>query len=175
MKTGQVHKLFEGIPTKSFSYISICEGCIYDKQCRQKFPISKQKRTEIPLQLIHSDLCGPMQSVSINSNKYFVTFTDDYTRFTILYFLKKKSGAYNAFTNYKAYVENQCQHKISTIRTDNGGEYFSDEWNSFCKENGIRHEHTVPYNPQQNGVAERKNWTLLDASRSMLQVAGLPL
>ena len=56
MKTGQVHKLFEGIPTKSFSYISICEGCIYDKQCRQKFPISKQKKTERPLQLIQENV-----------------------------------------------------------------------------------------------------------------------
>ena len=175
MKTGQVHKLFEGIPTKSFGYISICEGCIYGKQCRQKFPISKQKRTERPLQLIHSDLCGPMQSVSIDGNKYFITFIDDYTRFTILYFLKKKSGAYNAFTSYKAYVENQCQHKISTIRTNNGGEYFSDEWKRFCEQNGIRHVHIVPYNPQGNGIAKCKNQTLLDACRSMIQVDGLPL
>ena len=116
-----------------------------------------------------------MQSVSIDGNKYFISFIDDFTRFTVLYFLKKKSGAYNAFTSYKAYVENQCQLKISTIRTDNGGEYFSDEWKSFCEENGIRHEHIVPYNPQQNGIAERKNRTLLDACRSMIQVVRLPL
>ena len=83
LKIGQVHKLFEGIPTKSFSYISICEGCIYDKQCRQKFPISKQERTQRPLQLVDSDLCGPMQSLSIDGNKYFISFTDDFTRFTV--------------------------------------------------------------------------------------------
>ena len=70
-------------------------------------------------------------------------------------------------------MENHHQSKISTIRTDNGGEYFSGEWIKFCNTHGIRHEHTVPYNPQQNGVAERKNRTLLDASRSMLQVARL--
>ena len=85
-----------------------------------------------------------MQSVSIDGNKYFISYIDDFTRFTVLYFLKKKSGAYNAFKSYKAYVENQCQLKISTIRADNGGEYFSDEWKSFCEENGIRHEHIVP-------------------------------
>ena len=56
-----------------------------------------------------------------------------------------------------------------------GGEYFSDEWKSFCEENEIRHEHTIPYNPQQNGITERKNQTLLDACRSMIQVSGLPL
>ena len=87
--------------------------------------------------------------------------------------MKAKSEAFNAFTTYKAYVENQCQSKINTIRTDNGGEYFSHVWIKFCQEHGIRHEHTVPYNPQQNGVAEHKNQTFLDASRSMLEVAGL--
>ena len=115
-----------------------------------------------------------MQSLSIDGNKYFISFIDDFTRSTILYFLKKKSGEYNAFTSYKAYVENQGQLKILTIRTDNGGEYFNDEWKSFCKENGIMHEHIVPYNPQQNGIAEHKNRTLLDACRSMIQVAKLP-
>ena len=85
-----------------------------------------------------------MQSLSIDGNKYFISFIDDFTRFTVLYFLKKKSGAYNAFTSYKAYLENPRQLKISTIRTDNGGEYFGDEWTRFCEENGIRHEHIVP-------------------------------
>ena len=84
-----------------------------------------------------------MQSLSIDGNKYFISFIDDFTRFTVLYFLKKKSRAYNAFTSYKAYVENQCKLKISTIHTDNGGEYFSDGWKSFCEENGIRHEHIL--------------------------------
>ena len=70
-------------------------------------------------------------------------------------------------------MENHGQHKISTIRSDNGGEYFSKEWIKFCEDHGIMHEHTVPYNPQQNGIAERKNKTLLDASRCMLKVAGL--
>ena len=116
MKTGQVHKLFEGVPTKSFNHISLCEGCIYGRHCRQKFPVCKQKRIERPLQLIHSDLCGPTPTLSIDGNKYFISFIDDFTRFTILYFLKKKLGAYNAF------VENQCQLKILIIRTDNGGE-----------------------------------------------------
>ena len=133
----------------------------------------KKKRTERPLQLIHSDLCGPIPTLSIDGNKYFISFINDFRRFTILYFLKKKLGAFNAFTSYKAFVENQCQLKISTIRTDNGGEYFSDEWKRLCEENGLRHKHTLPYSPEQNGVAERENRTLLDASRSMLQVSRL--
>ena len=173
MKTGQIHKLLEGIPSRPFKYISVCEGCIYGKQCRQKFARNNNKKTERPLQVVHSDLCGPMQTTSLDGNRYFISFIDDFTRFTILYFLKEKSGAFKAFTSYKAYVENHGQHKISTIRSDNGGEYFSKEWIKFCEDHGIRHEHTVPYNPQQNGIAKRKNRTLLDASRCMLQVAGL--
>ena len=85
-----------------------------------------------------------------------------------------KSEAFNAFTTYKAYVENQCQSKINTIRTDNCDEYVSQEWIKFCQEHSIRHEHTVPYNPQQNGLVKRKNRTLLVCNcRSLLQVAGL--
>ena len=87
--------------------------------------------------------------------------------------MKSKASAFNAFKTYKALAENQCQSQIKTIRRDNGGEYCSTEWKTFCKTQGIRHEFTTSYNPQQNGVAERKNRTLLDASRSMLQVAGL--
>ena len=143
MKTGQIHKLLEGIPTRPFKYISVCEGCIYGKQCRQKFATNNNKKTERPLQVVHSDLCGPMQTTSLDGNRYFISFIDDFTRFTILYFLKEKFGAFKAFISYKAYVENHGQHKISTIRSDNGGEYFSKEWIKFCEDHGIRHEHTV--------------------------------
>ena len=173
MKASQIHTIMEGIPRKPFTYLPICEGCMYGKQCRQKFPFHTHQSNQ-PLEIIHSDICGPLQTYSITGNKYFITFIDDYTRFTIVYFLKNKSEAFKAFTSYKALVENQSQFKIKIIRTDNGGEYFSKEWIFFCNTHGIRHEYTVPYNPQQNGVAERKNRTLLDASRSMLQVAGLP-
>ena len=172
MKTCQIHKLGEGMPTQPFTYLSLCEGCIYGKQTRQKFPLSK-RRSERKLQLVHSDLCGPFQKKSISGNHYFISFIDDFSRFTMLYFLKKKSEAFQAFTYYKSMAENQCQSKINSVRSDNGGEYVSNEWQNFCNVHGIRHELNVPHNPQQNGVAERKNRTLLDASRSMLQVAGL--
>ena len=172
MQTSQVHQLMEGIPRKPFKDLSICEGFIYGKQCRQRFPLHTHQ-TIRPLQLVHSDLCGPLPTSSITGNRYFITFIDDYTRFTVVYFLKSKAGAFNAFQTYKALAENQCQTKVTTIRTDNGGEYCSKEWINFCNTHGIRHEYSVSYNPQQNGVAERRNRTLLDACQSMLQVAGL--
>ena len=87
--------------------------------------------------------------------------------------MKSNVGAFNAFKTYKALVENQCQSQIKTIITNNGGKYCSTKWKTFCKSHGISHEFTTSYNPQQNGVVERKNRTLLDASQSMLQVADL--
>ena len=137
-----------------------------------RYPLHTHQ-TMKPLQLVHSYLCAPVPTPLITGNRYFITFTYEYTRFIVLYFLKNKAGAFNAFQTYKALVENQCQAKITMIRTDNGGEYCSEEWICFCNTHGIRHEHSVPYNPQQNGVAERKNRRLLDASCSMLQMDGL--
>ena len=144
MKAIQTHKLVEGIPTKPFQYLSSCEGCIYDKHSRRKFP-HYIHQTERPLQIIHSNLCGLLQIPSITGNRYFITFIDDFTTFTIIYFRKSKVGAFNAFKTYKALAENQCQSQIKTIRTDNGGEYCSTEWKTFCKTQGIRHEFTMSF------------------------------
>ena len=97
--------------------------------------------------------------------KYFITFVDNTTRFTVVSFLKHKAQAFSAF---KSLAENQTNHKIKVIRSDNGGECTSKEWETFCQQHGILHQKSVPYTPQQNGVAERKNRTLLNATRSML-------
>jgi hypothetical protein len=91
----------------------------------------------------------------------------------MVYFLNLKFEAFKAFLSFKSLAENTTQNKIICIRTDNGGEYLSNEWKNYYIEIGIRHEFTTPYTPQQNGLAERKNRTLMDASRSMLQVADL--
>ena len=122
-------------------------------------------QTERPLQIIYSDLCGPLQIPSITGSRYFITFIDDFTRFTIIYFIKSKVNAFNAFKTYKALVEDQCQSQIKTITTYNGREYWPTEWKTFFMAQGIRHEITTSYNPQQNGtVLEGKNRMLLDAS-----------
>ena len=120
------------------------------------------------LEIVHTDICGPMRVKSKEGSLYFITFIDDRSRWCEVYFLKKKSEALDAFKRYKAYVENQTGQKIKFLQSDNGSEYLSNEFNHFLDENGIGRRLTVPYTPQQNGVAERKNRTLLNAARCML-------
>jgi len=105
--------------------------------------------------------------------RYFMTLIDDSTRFCYVYLLNTKDEALHYFKIYKAEVENQLEKKIKRIRSDRGGEYFSNEFDSFCAEHGIIHERTPPYSPQSNGVAERKNRTLSDLVNAMLDTSGL--
>eukprot|EP00250_Pteridium_aquilinum_P019822 c24589_g1_i1 orf=892-4791(+) len=157
------------------SQLSFCEGCIYGKLPNQRFP-HKTTHTTDTLELIHSDLCGPIPVRSLNNNKYFLTFIDDFTRFTVVMFLPNKTSSLvlQYFKQYKALVENQQTTSIKALQTDNGGEYTSGIFTSYCKDHGIHQRFTVPENPQQNGVAERKNRTLFDSARSMLKIASLP-
>eukprot|EP00253_Pinus_taeda_P008514 PITA_08514 len=124
---------------------SLCEGCILGKQHRESFPSGKSIRGKAPLEIIHSDLCGPMQAASLAGNQYFLTFIDDFTRKTWIYFLKNKSEVFEKFRNFKALVENQSGLHIKVLRTDRGGEYISKEFLRFCRENGIHKQFTTRY------------------------------
>ena len=92
-----------------------------------------------------------------------MTFIDDYSRKTWIYFLKAKNEVFGKFKEFKALIENHLEKRIKTFRTDNGGEYTSKYFESFCKDAGVKRELTTPYNPQQNGVPERKNRTIMEA------------
>ena len=106
-------------------------------------------------------------------NKYFMTLIGDSTRYCHVYLLKSKDEALSFFKIYKVETENQLDRKIKRLRSDRGGEYFSNEFDSFCAEHGIIPEKTPPYSPQSNGVAERKNRTLTDLVDAMLATLGL--
>jgi transposase InsO family protein len=121
------------------------------------------------LELIHSDVCGPMPSTSISGYVYYVSFIDDYSRKTWVYFLKSKDEVFGKFKEFKALIENLSERKIKILRSDNGGEYTSKEFIIFCKDVGIKRELTTPYNPQQNGVAERKNRTIMEAVKTIVR------
>jgi transposase InsO family protein len=151
----------------------ICEACIMGKMTRAPFP--KAMRAEEPLAIIHSDICGEMSTPTFGQKIYFITFIDDYSRFGYVYLLKHKSEGFDMFKVFKAEVENQLNKKIKVLRTDRGGEYTSGILDEFCKEHGIIHHYTLPYTPQQNGVAERRNRTLMDMVRSMMAYSDLPL
>lgn len=131
--------------------IQKCEFCPLGKQHREPFKTSKTRATKI-LQLIHSDLCGPMEKRSIGGAKYnMLTFTDDFSRKLFVYFIAETSSVIDIFLDFKRLMENQTEHKIKILRTDNGTEYVSERFDDALKRSGIQHQMTFTYTPEQNG------------------------
>lgn len=152
----------------------VCEGCELGKQHRNGFPKSQAQRASIPLELVHIDLCGPMRTKSIAGNKYFMLIVDDFTRMIWVYFLRNKSEAFNSFKKLKSMTELQSGYKVKCLRSDRGGEFLSSEFVQFCNDHGIQRQLTMAYTPQQNGVVERKNKTVVEMAKSMLHEKGIP-
>ena len=168
------NELVSGINVPRTSHVSFCEACVKGKLSRKPFKPVGETRTTRKLELVHSDVCGPMHTESFGGKKYFVTFIDDYTHCCAVYFLKYKSEVLEKFRDFEALVTNQSGLKIGTLRTDNGGEYVSGEFEAYLKSKGIHHQLTVPHSPQQNGVAERMNRTVVESARSLIAHAGVP-
>ena len=126
------------------------------------------------LELVHSNVCGPLQVESIGGSRYFVTFIDDYSRCVSIHFIKYKTEVFEKFKHFEAMVTKECGLPIRKLRTDNGGEYMSKDFQTYLALKGIEHQLTVPHSPQQNGVAERLNRTLMESTRAMLSHANLP-
>ena len=157
-----------------------CEGCLLGKMSKLPFPKKSNHRAKALLEIVHTDLCGPMEIPSHGGSRYVLMFTDDYSRYTTVYFLKNKHETLSKFQNYVSLMENHCGTKlqklsIKTVRSDNGGEYTSKQFEKFCLEIGVSREFSNPYSPEQNGVAERFNRTIIESARSMLYHAKLPL
>ena len=163
-----------------------CEACVLGKMQNKPFPKQSQHRATRPYEIVHSDVCGPMQVESKVGSKYMLTFTDDYSRYTTAYFIKSKSEVLSKFMEYVNSVEKHTgshitklkilsEEDVKVLRSDNGGEYTSNSFAKFCAEKGISHKFTVPYCPQQNRVAERMNRTIMEGDRSMLYHVKLPL
>ncbi|KAL9235087.1 hypothetical protein vseg_009883 [Gypsophila vaccaria] len=167
LRTLSYKKMVIGLPLLK-SPTDICVTCLGGKQHRE--PISKNTswRASKPLQLIHSDICGPIKPASHSDKRYILTFIDDFTRKTWIYFLNQKSEAFVSFKNYKTRVEKEACEFITCLKTDRGGEFTSNEFEDFCTSQGIARQLTASFTPQQNGVAERKNRTIMNAVRSML-------
>ena len=124
------------------------------------------------LELIHSNLGDLKQTMTRGGKKFYVTFIDDYSRFTRVYLLRNKDEGFDMFLSYKAKVENQLDRKFKRIRSDRGGKYIP--LNDYCEKKGIIHEVTPPYSPESNGVAERKNRTLKEMMNSLLVSTSTP-
>ncbi|KAK8559181.1 hypothetical protein V6N12_042463 [Hibiscus sabdariffa] len=140
-----------------------------------KAPFSgKGERASDLLGLIHSDVCGPMNTQARGGYQYFITFTDDFSRYGYIYLMRHKSEALERFKEFKNEVQNQHGKSIKTLRSDRGGEYLSQDFDELLKECGIVSQLTPPGTPQWNGVSERRNRTLLDMVRSMMSHTDLP-
>ena len=170
LASGELVEQFDYNTSRS---IGFCESCIGGKQHRTPFDNSSRQTSEL-LELIHSDVCGKISEKSVGGAQYFLTFTDDKTRYTWVYTLKTKDQVFECFLAWKALVEKATKRKVRTFRTDNGGEYTSTQFKNYLKGEGIRHELTIPKTPEQNGVSERLNRTLVEMARSMLLDSKLP-
>ncbi len=127
------------------------------------------------MELVHNDVCGPMKTTSRGGAQYFVTFINEFSRKTHVYLLRAKGEVFDKFKKYKALVENQTSKKIKTLRSDNGGEFVSKKFDNFLHECGIQRQTSAPYTPQQNGVANRTNRTIMECARSMILAQALDL
>jgi hypothetical protein len=134
---------------------SIFKQCQIGKQTRASFK-TKEHSTKKTLELIHTDLCGPTRTKIIYGEHYFMFIIDDYARITWVYFLKEKSKSFEKFKTYKVLLENETYLKIKCLRSNNGGEFTSKKFIKVCENHGIKRQFSVPRNPQQNGVVERK-------------------
>ena len=149
-----------------------CEGCIAGKEKRRTFK-SSGRRASHPLEVIHSDLAGPMETLSIGGNRFFVIFVDDHTRHTWVAFMKSKDQTLEIFKTFAAMIQNRTGRSIKVFRSDRGGEFMSADFSKFLEESGISREMSAPRTPQQNGLAERMMRTLVGSARAMLQHSGL--
>ena len=154
-------------------YSKNCECYAQAKNVKQ--PFKSVSRNTTLLELIHTDICDNKDHLTRGEKRYFITFIDDYSKYTYVYLLKTKDEAFEKFKNFKEEVENTLGKRIQRIRSDRGGEYYLNDYIKFCEKHGIVREESAPNSPSQNGVAERKNRTLLEMVSAMLIHSKLPM
>ena len=162
-------QLVDGFDYEPKRESNFCEPCVDGKQSTLPFPKTGGERSDEVLGIVHSDVCGKIQKKSLSGAEYFVTFIDGKSRFVWFYTLKHKSEVFEKLTEWKSVVGKSSSMKVKVLRTDNEGEYTSKEFEQYPKKQGTQHELTVPKIPQQNGVAERMNKTLVETMRSIVE------
>ena len=176
IKIDRINRLVRNGPLKlsKVEPYPICELCLQGKMTKNPFTRKGVRATDV-LELIHTDVCGPLTHMARGGFFYFITFIDDHSRYGYPYLMKHKSESFEKFKEFCNEVEKQTRKCIKVLRSDRGGEYFLDEFKDYLKDNGIISQLTPPGTPQHNGVAERRNRTLLDMVRSMMSMSELPV
>ncbi|GJX85680.1 putative ribonuclease H-like domain-containing protein [Tanacetum coccineum] len=166
--------LVRGLPSKSFKNDHTCVACQKGKQHKASCKAKIDRYVTHPLHTLHMDLFGPTSVRSINHASYCLVITDDCSRFCWVFFLAKKDETSDILKTFIRQIENQLNQKVKIIRSDNGTEFKNRVMLEFCGEKGIKQEFSNARTPQQNGVAERMNRTLIEAARTMLADSHLP-
>ncbi|RLN27572.1 hypothetical protein C2845_PM05G34840 [Panicum miliaceum] len=152
----------------------VCDGCLVGKQRRLPFPAASKFRAARQLELVHADLCGPVTPPTPGGKKLFLLAIDDMSRYMWLVLLAMKDEAATAIIHLQSRAEAEVGRKLGTLRTDRGGEFTARAFGEYCAGQGIQRHLTAPYTPQQNGVVERRNQTVLGMARCMLKAMNVP-
>lgn len=153
-----------------------CESCQFGKVHRQKFnkKNTDQKRW-LPGEFVYTDVCGPFSKASVGGTRFYLLFVDEATDYRSVYFIKHKSDVLEKLKEFNSIVMNRFGHSIKVLRADNGKEYANYQVENYLRKCGIITESTASYTPEQNGKAERKNRTIVESARTMLQAKELPI
>jgi hypothetical protein len=168
-----VKGMVEGLPLLD-RVEEFCDGCALGKQHRQPFPQVASYRAESQLDMFHADLCGQIKPKTPGGKNYFLLLVDDYSRFMWIELLATKDEAFKCFKRVKALAETEHGGKLWAFRSDRGGEFNSMEFKEYCDQHGVKHFTTTPYTPQQNGVVERRNRTVVEMAGCLLKSKNLP-
>ncbi|GJY81788.1 retrovirus-related pol polyprotein from transposon TNT 1-94 [Tanacetum coccineum] len=169
------HGLVRGLPKLKFEKDHLCSACAMGKSKKKPHKPKSEDTNQEKLYLLHMDLCGPMRVASVNGKKYILVIVDDYSRFTWVKFLRSKDEAPDFIIKFLKMIQLRLKVPVRRIRTDNGTEFVNQTLREYYEKVGISHETSVARSPQQNGVVERRNRTLIEAARTMLIYAKAPL
>ncbi|GJS47389.1 retrovirus-related pol polyprotein from transposon TNT 1-94 [Tanacetum coccineum] len=169
------NNIVNGLPKLKFVKDHLCSSCELGKAKRKSFHTKTTPSSKRRLQLLHMDLCGPMRVESINGKKYVLVIVDDYSRYTWTHFLRSKDETPGVLIDFLTLVQRGLHAQVTTVRTDKGTEFLNKTLHAYFAKEGIRHETSTARTPEQNGVVERRNRTLVEAARTMLSAAKVPL
>ena len=168
------HNLVRGLSQLNFIQDGLCDACQQGKQRRISFKSKQENSIADPFHLLHLDLFGPVNIMSINKKRFSLVIVDDYTRFTWVFFLNRKDETFQHIQELINVIENSSEFTVKKLRSDNGTEFKNGQMEEYYATKGITQQYSAPGSPQQNGVVERKNRTLIEATRTMLAEAKLP-
>ncbi|GJW91381.1 retrovirus-related pol polyprotein from transposon TNT 1-94 [Tanacetum coccineum] len=169
------YDIVTGLPKLKFVKDHLCFSCELGKAKRKSFKAKTTPSSKRRLQILHMDLCGPMRVESFNGKKYVLVIVDDYSRYTWTHFLRSKDETPEVLINFLKLVQRGLHAQVRTVRTDKGTKFLNKTLHAYFAQEGIEHQTSTARTPEQNGVVERRNRTLVEAARTMLSAAKVPL